>query len=295
VSLASSTATPEPEDVRVKRLQRHQLWEAALLGDAARVRALGAAGADVRARCAAAEVLLDDTEWLGENRTALHYACLNHDDADDNVETVPPRPVLTIRPRIPAQCRREWRRAQVTALLELGADPDAATDGGDTPLHCAAARGNYAMARRLIQAGADPTVLTRAAVIPHGGIGWGDQAPRPGAKKTWETRTWEPELIGGDENDWDEECAMRDLQSTVLDMALQQFGELPAGDEAAHAPPITPYQASVLAQSFSTNDTRELLRAAEEAWREHGRVDAGALDAHMAAWRAEVAPLPPRL
>ena len=107
VSLASSTAPTEPEDVRVKRLARHQLWEAALLGDAARVRALGAAGADVRARCAAAEVLLDDTEWLGENRTALHYACLNHDDAQDNVETVPPRPVLTIRPRVPARCRRE--------------------------------------------------------------------------------------------------------------------------------------------------------------------------------------------
>ena len=62
-------------------------------------------------------------------------------------------------------------RAQVTALLELGADPDAAADGGDTPLHCAAARGNYAMARRLIQAAPPPPPFpsrtNRTRRVPH--------------------------------------------------------------------------------------------------------------------------------
>lgn len=48
----------------------------------------------------------------------------------------------------------------VQLLLEAGDDPSSRQSTGHTPLHCAAFEGQTAMMRRLLDAGADPTLAS---------------------------------------------------------------------------------------------------------------------------------------
>ena len=54
----------------------------------------------------------------------------------------------------------------VAALLEAGADPDARTEGGLTPLHHAARSGHVAAVAALLEAGADPDARTEGGSTP---------------------------------------------------------------------------------------------------------------------------------
>jgi len=54
----------------------------------------------------------------------------------------------------------------VRALLEAGADPDAAQNAGITALHAAAMTGNVAIADALLDAGADVTLADDEGTTP---------------------------------------------------------------------------------------------------------------------------------
>ena len=126
------------------------MFEAAALGDAARVsEALGEEAPDPNA-------VTDD------GFTALHLAAFFSGDAacarallDAGAD---PDALATnetgLRPINSAAAASSL--AVVAALIERGADVDAAQHGGYTPLHSAAANGNDELVDMLLGAGADP-------------------------------------------------------------------------------------------------------------------------------------------
>jgi ankyrin repeat protein len=54
----------------------------------------------------------------------------------------------------------------VRLLLEHGADPNAQSVFGDTPLHCAAKEGHVDVVRLLLEHGADPTIKNKDGKTP---------------------------------------------------------------------------------------------------------------------------------
>jgi ankyrin len=74
----------------------------------------------------------------------------------DAIERPMVRPYAGQRPLHLAVVKRQ--SAAVAALLDLGADPDAATDDGCTPLHMAIRRAKMGVARLLLERGASPRV-----------------------------------------------------------------------------------------------------------------------------------------
>ena len=122
------------------------LVAAARAGDAARARALIAAGVDVDGRD-------------GDGTTALHWAALN-----DDVETA--QALIAAGARVEAANRFDATPLALAAenggaaflelLLDAGADPDAATPEGETALMTASRTGRADAVRVLLARGADP-------------------------------------------------------------------------------------------------------------------------------------------
>ena len=70
--------------------------------------------------------------------------------------------ISSLRPALPVWLAKNRRRE----LLQAGADPNAATAAGETPLELAELSGSFYVVRELLLAGAEP--LAPAAAIPRG-------------------------------------------------------------------------------------------------------------------------------
>lgn len=126
------------------------VFEAAALGDAARVReVLAADPAAARA-------------WSSDGYTALHYACFFGTgevaqalvDSGADIEAIA-RGDNKVAPLLSAAAGGNTEAARV--LLDAGASLEASEKGGFTALHDAAQNGNAELVRLLLERGADPT------------------------------------------------------------------------------------------------------------------------------------------
>ncbi|EKX36016.1 hypothetical protein GUITHDRAFT_146056 [Guillardia theta CCMP2712] len=202
-----------------------KFFVAALKGDTATLRSyILEHGMDVNMR-ARELVEYDTVMWEGINRTALHFACLAEDD-EDNLETV-------------------------MMLLELGADLNAQTDNGDTPLHYAGVRGLDQIATKLILAGANPCVKNYEGPI--------SDSPDNVVRAYEETR-------------------FDFVRAPQLDLLLY-YAKYKSEEEEKWSPAKTPYEFALCFHEFSTTETLLgaelrilLLRVAEEIYKEHGKV-----------------------
>ena len=167
------------------------LAEAAMRGDAARVRALIEAGADVNAA-------------LGDGMTALHWSA---ERGDNDIASL----LLSAGARVESPTRlgayrplhlaaRGGHASVVRELLQAGALPNPGTTTGVvTPLHLAAASGSASSVAVLIEHGAD---------VDRGETAWG-QTPLMFAAAAGRVQTIRALLDGG---------ADADLRAQVLDM-----------------------------------------------------------------------------
>ncbi|HEY6449653.1 MAG TPA: ankyrin repeat domain-containing protein [Candidatus Cybelea sp.] len=133
------------------RLPRLDVFEAAAMGDAARLRELLTADP----ACARA--------WSDDGFTPLHLAaffahpeCVRTlieagADADACSQNA-----MSVQPLHGAVASRSLRCVEL--LLEVGSDPNARQAGGYTPLHEAVHNGNRAIEAALLAAGADPSL-----------------------------------------------------------------------------------------------------------------------------------------
>ncbi len=135
------------------------IFEAAMLGDLARLRSLLAGNA------ALAKAFSDD------GFTALHLATffaqpeaaeeLLRAGADPNAMATNPMKVAVIN-----SAAASGRADLVKMVLRAGADPNTRQMAGYTALHAAAARDNVEMAQALLDAGADPLLASDDGQLP---------------------------------------------------------------------------------------------------------------------------------
>ena len=159
------------------------LHEAAILGDAAKVRALLAGGADANARgeegvtplhFAAARKMLPALLEVYAKGSGDRLPAIVRDGTGDSA--APIRALLAAGAKVNARAENEWTplhvaavsgdTAAVRSLLGGGANVKARAEGETTPLHFAAISGDDAAIRALLAGGADANARAEGGFTP---------------------------------------------------------------------------------------------------------------------------------
>ncbi len=152
--LAYYHGRPEVASVLLGHRPDLDMFEAATVGDATRIRELAA-----RDPSLVNAVANDGFHPLGLaaffKRPDAVRALL---DLDADVHTASRSGGFTALHSAVAEDAAEATKDLVRMLLEAGADPNARSAGGGTPMHTAAYTGNVAILQLLLAAGGDPTI-----------------------------------------------------------------------------------------------------------------------------------------